>query len=781
MTPQELKSELTFKKSGVIDELELDTSRQNIINRYKSASYYYVKVQANLNELSKHEVEAQFIIDEGPRVYVGKIVMLGVDPKHDKKLQEVMVTHGIAPKGVINTFDLTAGILQETTFNQDLKRLLRQYDSLGYTRAQLRCAPRVDEGFWTVQPNQKREDVWTKDVQKNTCFKVIPDHPKRDKRRLLTLIISVREGKQTALNFVDYSPFDQTMDEDVLDDRNDLLTQLGFLNDRGLPTVGAGLSQAKLDLLKEFLLSTLKRQGHLQAEVQSLCQLKASRLTLTDPQPCDLKALYGKTVERLSFQAKLGPRAEVSALMIKGHLLTQEELIHQEVLLAAGDPLNTDALLLSQNNLRSLGLFRSVSLTSIGLGTSPMGASVEPVTLVMNLEEDLPWLLDSYLGLRLSNQQQDPQLQSLNLLYTSALTLRHRNVGGRAWELGGGVSHDNLLTQPLDIQGDWASWTVGPFFKNPRFLGLRIQLASELVFEQNMSSQRVAYVQRLRSSTTLSYNFYQLSFPRTWGQGLRFDLTLEGRTERQRPISILSERRAFGEIAPSFEIGPTLVYDRRDHPIHPTRGFYLTAGLDFLGSQDLARGVEISYRETLSAQWIGGWFKRRLLLVPSLKIGAVQSTLNNDQLNASRSDFLFIAGGDRVSYPVRGYPIGVINTCQVQELNKGQCGEQYMEVAPTNADLLNFSGRALINMSLESRFSSLVIPNLWLATFSDLGAVTEGMSDFSLNSFYPSVGVGLRYLFYGQVPLRLDVAYPLRETILSNQEPNYSFDFFYTF
>jgi outer membrane protein assembly factor BamA len=266
-----------------------------------------------------------------------------------------------------------------------------------------------------------------------------------------------------------------------------------------------------------------------------------------------------------------------------------------------------------------------------------------------------------------------------------------------------------------------------------------------------------------------------------WGRGLRFDLTLEGRAERQRPISNSSERRAFGDVAPSFEVGPTIVYDRRDHPIHPTRGFYLTAGLDFLGSQNQTQNIGISYRETLSAQWVGGWFKRRLLLVPSLKLGAVQSVLSNDQLTASRSDFLFIAGGDRVSYPVRGYPIGAINTCQIKELQRGRCGESYLEVAPTTSDLLNFSGRALINMSIESRVSSLIIPNLWLAAFSDVGAVSEGISDFTLESFYPSVGVGVRYLFYGQVPLRFDIAYPLRATFLSAQEPNYIFDFFYTF
>ena len=60
---------MTFKESGVIDEVELEASRQNIIKRYKSASHYYVKVEAALRQETDDdakEVQAYFKIDEGP-------------------------------------------------------------------------------------------------------------------------------------------------------------------------------------------------------------------------------------------------------------------------------------------------------------------------------------------------------------------------------------------------------------------------------------------------------------------------------------------------------------------------------------------------------------------------------------------------------------------------------------------------------------------------------------------------------------------------------------------
>ena len=59
--------------------------------------------------------------------------------------------------------------------------------------------------------------------------------------------------------------------------------------------------------------------------------------------------------------------------------------------------------------------------------------------------------------------------------------------------------------------------------------------------------------------------------------------------------------------------------------------------------------------------------------------------------------------------------------------------------------------------------------------------MTRRLSELSLDSFYPSVGVGARYLLYGQLPLRFDVSYPLKSTLIGEQELTYYFDFFYTF
>ena len=402
---------------------------------------------------------------------------------------------------MISTLRSSSGILQEAKLNQGLIKLIRRLQSLGYAQVSVRCAN--DQKRDIFSPNlgssvKKQLDIWSIDVNRYRCYRVIPDHQERNQRQLLTLLIEFNLGKRTRINFVDFYPFDQTMDEQAIDEKNNLLKGLELIDDLALPVNQAGFSQDKLNLLTNYLLSFLKGQGYLRVQVKPYCQLKQGKASLTEEKLCDLEDLYGEVIERLSFKAELGPKAEVNGLIIHGQLLTQEELLRREILLRSGSPLSADAILLSQSNLRGLGLFRSVNIKPIGLGMMPQDALVEPVTLVLNVEENLPWLLDSYVGLRLTDQTVTNELQGLNLLYTSALTIRHRNVQGKGWELGGGVSHDNLLLNPTDIEGDNASWAVGPFFKNPRLFNSYAQLFTELVFEQGLSGQRTSYLQRLR-------------------------------------------------------------------------------------------------------------------------------------------------------------------------------------------------------------------------------------------------------------------------------------------
>jgi outer membrane protein assembly factor BamA len=782
LSEAELSEELTFSESGAVDEVEVEQSRLRIEGRYRSIAHYYARVRAQVaqhlavEEGDEERVDVTFFVDEGPQVYVGEVIVKGAQHLSAETVREQMLIKGVAPNGVLNLLSASAGVLQDAALNQDLERVLKRYRAEGYSRAVLRCSDpkREPPAQWRKRLARQAQglrdegsfDVWTHEVSKYTCFEVLPDTSKRAERRFLKVRFTLDEGERTSLNRLDISPFLEAMDEVTRDDAQRVLRALGFFDELGDPIPSAGLSAEKLEVVKGIVLRSLQQAGHLNASVSPLCQMLLSDKTLSAPAPCDLEERYGQEIERLTLKATLGPRAEVEGIILRGNLLTEPSVIRREVLLSAGRPLSSEALLLSQSNLRGLGLFRAVSIESVGLGEAPEGSRLEPVTMVVSVEENPPWQADALLGLVLKDSPLSERvagdLFSLNLLYSTTLTLRHKNVGGRAWELGGGLTHDNLISTPQDVLGDNALWNVGPFFNNPRFLNTYIQLYSSLTFEQSLSAQRDAYRQSGVGQVNLSYDFYNASFPSTWGKGLRLDLTLEGRLERRRALSVEDERRAFNPLTQSLTLSPRLMYDQRDNPLHPTRGFYasLTAnGVLSLSAQAGAAG-SFSFRETLTTQWVGSFFKRRLIIVPSLRLGALQSSLQDIDLPA---DFFFKAGGDGVPYPVRGYSDSSIEACRGVE-SEGACASVYALSDLQRSDPARIGGRALLNFNLEARFPTFAIDNLWGAVFSDLGAVSRDLSSMGADDMFPSVGAGLRYLFTGQIPLRLDLAYPLRTT-----------------
>lgn len=795
LSDKELTKELTFIESGAIDEVELEQSRLKIEQRYRSIAHYYVKVRASMVK-EDEQIKVTFRCDEGPQVYVGEISFQGVTLLDLEELKETMLTKGVAPRGVLATMNASAGVLQDAGLNQDLERILKRYQSEGFSRATYRCADpkRESREQWQgrlmrQQSSSERKvgafDVWTSAVNEHICFQVIPDHEERAQRRFLKIVIMLAEGERTTVDQVDLTAYLQAMDDSMRADALELLKGMGFYSELNEPIKDVGLSLTKLSLLDGLILRYLRQSGHLKAKVKPLCQLATPQGGLTSPEPCDLDVFYGRRIRRLSYQVELGPRAEVDGLIIRGQLKTMRSVIERELLLQPGTPLSAEALLLSQTNLRSLGLFRSVNIESIGLGEATEGTRIEPLTMVVSVEESPPWQADALLGVLLRESPLTSSLQnnlnSLDLLYSSTLTIRHKNVSGRAWEIGGGVSHDNLLRTPLDVQGDSAAWGVGPFFNNPRLFGSHIQLNTSVSFEQSITAQRDAYVQRGVGKAIMTYDFYNLSYPSRWGKGLRFDLTLEGKLERKRALTVDQERRSFGATTETLSLTPRLLYDQRDNPLHPTKGFYTSLGLDALLSLDdgdLTGQVSTSFRETLTAQWVRSYFKQRLILAPSIRFGAVQSSLVDAELPA---DFSFKAGGDGVPFPVRGYSDASIEACQGREQETGPCSSLYAVSDFEQRSPMRVGGRALLNVNLEARFPTLIMPDLWGALFNDWGAVSTSLSDLDKGQLFPSVGFGLRYLVTGQIPVRLDLAYPLRETTFDpRQQLRLHINIFYT-
>ena len=62
-------------------------------------------------------------------------------------------------------------------------------------------------------------------------------------------------------------------------------------------------------------------------------------------------------------------------------------------------------------------------------------------------------------------------------------------------------------------------------------------------------------------------------------------------------------------------------------------------------------------------------------------------------------------------------------------------------------------GKALILGSFETRFPSFLVEDVWLAAFTDVGAIARGWRDLGTQNVHASVGGGVRWLVSGQIPL----------------------------
>ncbi|MCB9528266.1 MAG: BamA/TamA family outer membrane protein [Myxococcales bacterium] len=792
----ELREVLTFAENGAIDDTEVESSREAIIAAYQTIARYDVQVFAELDRRDADHFVAEFTIDEGNRVYVREVQIHGNRRVTDDELFAVMETQGIAPDGVINAFATSAGVLQDARVTNDLLAIRDLYRDRGMPGLRFRCgdpkrttarernailaaadAP-PDFGPALGPAATTRLDLWTDDPVNHICFQVIP----QDDPRLVILRVELDEGLQTTVDRLDINPVLRRMDPQMRDEAYDLLRELGFV-DETRRWRRAGLNRKKLDAVRGFLLRYHHQRGYIGAEVIPVC-LPDHPDALTTTDDCTDQRLYGRHLHSIGFRTTEGRRTVVDGILLQGNLRTDRDVIESELLFADGRPLGTDDLFRSQANLRSLGVFDSVLVETIGESdTTPADADRTEAAVVVTVEESDYRFADLYIGAQIDSTPLD---ENLPVLYSVGGSIRDRNLFGRALEVGAGLNFINRFDAPLTVtEYDETVFEAGPFLKDRRLLGTRLDLTIEATYKRGRTAQRDAYEEVIGFRPTIGYDFYNLSYPADWGRGLRATLVTDYRWERRRAlVRSTGEVPLFGDSTQSISLEPTLTWDRRDSPLHPTRG-----GLVIVSSEIVFNAfnrleafvLEPSFKETLTAQYVRSFFDRQLIVVPTLRLGAVQTDQDEADL---KSGFFFKAGGDGVALPVRGYGDAVIEACRGRDDPTDPfCDSVLPEGFDDDGSLVDrqrIGGKAMLLGSVELRFPTFIIDDFWWAVFSDVGAVAPTWTDMAFDRFYPSAGAGLRWLVTGQIPLRLDLAWPLRPDPFEPQTLRVHLNIFYT-
>ncbi len=775
----DLRAVVTFRESGAFDETELEASRAAILRAYQAVARYYARVSARVETPSEDEVRVVFEITEGPRVYVREIRVGGAERLSPEAVLGAMETRGIAKDGVIGPFGNSAGVMLDARVTNDLIRVRQLYQFHGFASMRFRC-----RGPAGAPPGE----VWSDDPVAHRCFRVErdPEDP-----GLVFLHFEVAEGPRSSVGHVDVRTHEGGMNTRQLEAMLSLMQNLGFRDEFGGDIKWAGINRRKVDTVARYLRDHNRRQGFLDVWVVPVCtvegapppeiNLDAYQEMAEVPDTCRQEALVGARIERLSFRTRPGPKTIVEGILLRGNLRTRGRIILEQLVLKDGKAFSDEGLSRSGSNLRTLGIFESARIRRID-STARRSDRVDTALLV-DVEEGTDRYLDGYVGLQID--QSLVEEGDVPILYELGLTLRDRNLDGRALELGVGLKHGNRIDTPLDIKGDDATWVAGPFFRDRRLLRTKVDMLIETIVSRDRTAARDEYESVFQGAVTFGYDFYNLSYPSLWGRGLRGTLKTQYRREERRELETDGELPAFADPVTSISVQPGMTWDRRDNPLHPTKGWLLalTTEISFNNENALPDvTVQPAFKETLSAQLVASFFKKRLIFAPSLRLGAVQTDDVEDELPSS---FLFKAGGDGTALPVRGFADASIDACRGGATDGGLCegarGSDFNINDPPDPlpAAEPVGGKAMVLGSFETRFPTFVFDDFWFALFVDVGAVAPSWAEMSVDRLYPSAGGGVRWLLTGQIPLRLDIGFPLRKTEIEPETVDVVFNIFY--
>lgn len=271
------------------------------------------------------------------------------------------------------------------------------------------------------------------------------------------------------------------------------------------------------------------------------------------------------------FQVREGPRVYVERIDVTGNTRTLDYVIRREMNLVEGDAYNRALVDRSRNNIRALGFFKDVSIEE-----AP-GSAPDRTTLQVQVEEQPTGELSFSAG-----------YSSVDQLILD-LGVTERNFRGRGQSVRARVSVGSLRQQ-IDFG-----------FTEPRFLGRDLGAGVDLYAYRTDFTDYSSY-----KTETVGTNL-RLGFPLTLNSRMSTRYTLRHESveiddsycDPAAPLvsPVLCDQR--GKYLTSL-VGYTYLYDRRNDPINPTRGYRFDVSQDFAGI-----GGDVNY---ISTEVTGGWW-----------------------------------------------------------------------------------------------------------------------------------------------------------------------------
>ncbi len=130
---EEIKENLTLTTGAILNIFKVRSNLEQIEAMYKEKNYHQISVDYKVLPLKNNQADLEFIIDEGPKVYVTQINFEGNSSFTDKKLKKQIQT---SEKNFFYWIT-SAGDLDRTKLDQDAALLNTFYSNLGYIRVRV--------------------------------------------------------------------------------------------------------------------------------------------------------------------------------------------------------------------------------------------------------------------------------------------------------------------------------------------------------------------------------------------------------------------------------------------------------------------------------------------------------------------------------------------------------------------------------------------------------------------------------------------------------------------
>ena len=718
----ELLQTLSFYDTGFIDDAEIDNAVREIQSLYETVGHFFVSVSARYSTGEGGVQSLTFDIIERQPAEIRQVDLVGVTAIPEWQLREVITT---------SEYDILSvgGYLQRSRLDQDVADIELAYRRRGFLNA---VVPRVvfvgeNDGrdLYVTLHVVEGQQTWVRDRD----ISGVPPEMLVDIQQAIEAFDEAEDSQRRS----DRRPFDP---DRVLQEQGVIsahLHSLGYAfstvvtecfvdgSDEAVPCQGVerAASRARSSSRdRDVACARTQRGGRIVEEC---------RFVVPDPAVPSLAGVDAEFVD-VRHRIELGRPIAFGQVLVRGNFGTRRSTAAREVRLRPGDPYNVAALLESQSRLRSLGLFDSVRMSTIGATSDPDSGDVNHV--VVQLEEAGTRYFEHRVGL----EARAVDAQNLLLIFSNEPTFLDTDLFGRAKELRIFGNFDFDLLEPRRISNNEFRAGVGILYLARRFYLTRRmedpwEAQAQITYDYDLLAvapapltKELAFDARVREESDAV-------------EGLFFELGVnlsQTRTLDQSDPAVTQD-----EFDPALilSFSPRVTFDRRrDNPLNPNRGFFAEINLqvadDFIGVLDSERFTKLT---TQASGFVP--LGHRFVLGVNGRFGAAFGGI----LDGFRS-------GGRLALPVaERFSLGGVTTLR-----------GFGEGGVTSLDTDAFGGDFVLNANVELRYPFVRALALDAAVFVDTGQLMAEMSDFRFGEFRTTAGFGLRWIVGGLIPLVID-------------------------